>query len=372
MVLGDLGARVIKVEQPVTGDESRGWGPPFVELGDNDRKVSTYFMCANRNKESVALDLKDDCDAAAARELISRADVLIENFRPGALARMGLAAESLMKRNPRLVILSISGFGHDGPEAHRPGYDQIAQGETGLMSLTGSGPDDPQRVGVPICDLLAGINGVNGVLAALYERERNGRGQIVRTSLLAAGVSVHAFQGSRWTVAGELGRANGNHHPTIAPYGAFRCKDGAIQVAIGSETLWRTFSMELGIGVDDPRFARNTDRVAHRDQLIDLIERNFADRTREELLKQLGVLGIPAGIIRTLDEVYTWEQVRSQKLLIEVKDASGQHFSLAGPPLRFFGEDGEERSVEAHRAPPLLNDSAEAVKEMIRSTDLKA
>jgi crotonobetainyl-CoA:carnitine CoA-transferase CaiB-like acyl-CoA transferase len=319
-------------------------------------------MCANRNKESVALDLKDDGDAAAVLELVSRADVLIENFRPGALARMGLAAETLLERNPRLVILSITGFGHDGPEAHRPGYDQIAQGETGLMSLTGSGPDDPQRVGVPICDLLAGINGVTGVLAALFERERTGRGQIVRTSLLAAGISVHAFQGSRWTVGGELGRANGNHHPTIAPYGAFRCADGAIQVAVGSQTLWQKFSVELGIGVDDLRFTRNTDRVAHRRQLIDLIEKAFADRTRGDLLKTLGGLGIPAGIIRTLDEVYSWEQVRSQKLLTELKDESGRRFSLPGPPLRFFDEAGVERPVAAHRAPPSLNDSGEAVR----------
>ena len=152
-----------------------------------------------------------------------------------------------MERNPRLVVLSITGFGHDGPEGGRAGYDQIAQGEAGLMSLTGSGPDDPQRVGVPIADLLAGMYGAYGVLAALHERQRTGRGQVVRTSLLAAVVGVHAFQGTRWTVAGEVGRAQGNHHPSIAPYGLFHCRDGAVQIAVGSEGLWQRLCEGFGI-----------------------------------------------------------------------------------------------------------------------------
>ena len=160
---------------------------------------------------------------------------MVENFRSGVLERLGLGIESLQTRNPRLVVLSITGFGHDGPEGGRAGYDQIAQGEAGLMSLTGSGPDDPQRVGVPIADLLAGMYGAYGVVAALHERERTGVGTVVRTSLLAAVVGVHAFQGTRWTVAGEVRRAQGNHHPSIAPYGLFHCRDGAVQIALGSE-----------------------------------------------------------------------------------------------------------------------------------------
>jgi formyl-CoA transferase len=210
MMLGDLGARVIKVEVPGTGDDTRGWGPPFVQppdSGDGSGTESTYFLSANRNKESIALNLKSDDDREVLVDLVRRADVLVENFRTGVLDRLGLGFARLHELNPRLVILSITGFGHDGPEGGRAGYDQIAQGEAGLMSITGSGPDDPQKVGTPIADLLAGMYGAYGALAALVERGRTGKGTVVRTSLLAATVGVHAFQSTRWTVAGEVGRA---------------------------------------------------------------------------------------------------------------------------------------------------------------------
>ncbi|MDN5856857.1 MAG: CoA transferase, partial [Actinomycetia bacterium] len=238
MMLGDLGARVIKVETPAGGDDTRGWGPPFLQP-DGGRRESTYFLSANRNKESVALDLKSAEGRATLTELVRRADVLVENFRTGVLDRLGFPATRLQELNPRLVALSITGFGHDGPEGGRAGYDQIAQGEAGLMSVTGSGPQDAQRVGIPIADLLAGMFGAYGVLAALHERTRTGKGQIVRTSLLAAVVGVHGFQGTAWTVAGEIGRARGNHHPSISPYGLFRCHNGAVQIACGSEGLWQ-------------------------------------------------------------------------------------------------------------------------------------
>ena len=200
MMLGDLGARVIKIESP-SGDDTRGWGPPFLQPEGADRE-STYFLSANRNKESVVLDLKAEDDKAVLEALVRRADVLMENFRVGVLDRLGFSVERLHELNPRLVVLQITGFGHDGPEATRAGYDQIAQGEGGLMSLTGSGT--PTKVGVPIADLLAGMNGAVGVLAALHERETTGRGRVVHTSLLAGMVGVHAFQGTRWTVAHEV------------------------------------------------------------------------------------------------------------------------------------------------------------------------
>ncbi|GAA2864190.1 CoA transferase [Pseudonocardia halophobica] len=355
MVMGDLGARVIKVEVPGRGDDSRGWGPPFVGGEDSAERVATYFLAANRNKESIALDLKDAGDHAVLEALASEADVLVENFRPGVLDRLGLAPETLLARNPRLVVLSITGFGHDGPDAHRPGYDQIAQGETGLMSLTGSGPHDPQRVGVPLCDLTAGLNGATGVLAALLERTRTGRGQIVRTSLLAAGVGLHAFQGTRWTVGAELGRASGNHHPTIAPYGLFACKDGAVQIAVGSEALWRRLSDGFGFPGDDPRFDRNANRVAHRAELIDVIEAAFADRTKAELLDELDRLGVPAGAVRTLDEVYAWDQVASQRLVVTTDHPVAGRITLPGPAVRFFDADGRERTRIRHTPPPALD-----------------
>src|SRR5919199_1585355 len=242
-MLGALGARVIKVESPGAGDDTRGWGPPFVQP-DRGQRESTYFLAANRNKESIALDLKDDGDKALLAEL-----------------------------NPRLVTLSISGFGHDGPEGGRPGYDQIAQGEGGLMSVTGPEADNPQRVGVPIGDLLAGMYGAFGVVSALLERERTGRGQVIRTSLLAAIVGVHAMHGTAWTVAGQVGRAQGNHHPSIAPYGLFDCAGGKVQVACASESLWRRLCAEFGLDAEAPGMATNGERVVNREKVIDLLER---------------------------------------------------------------------------------------------------
>src|SRR5690606_36244201 len=249
MMLGDLGARVIKVETPNGGDDSRGWGPPF--LGEGEERESTYFMSANRNKESITLNLKDPEDHEVMTRLVKRADVLMENFRVGVLDRLGFSVERLHELNPRLVVLSITGFGHDGPEAQRAGYDQIAQGEAGLMSLTGI--DEPTKSGVPIADLLAGMNGAFGVVAALVERNRTGRGRVVRTSLLARVVGVRAFQGARRTMAGELPGDSGYHHPSIAPYGLFRTATGPIQLACGSESLWKKFAPALGLDPDEPR-----------------------------------------------------------------------------------------------------------------------
>src|SRR6476469_1156647 len=310
MMLCYQGARVIKVEAPGRGDDTRGWGPPFV--GEEGRREATYYLSANRNKESITLDLKDAADKDVLLALVDRADVLVENFRTGVLERLGLGIESLMERNPRLVVLSITGFGHDGPEGGRAGYDQIAQGEAGLMSLTGSGPDDPQRVGVPIADLLSGMYGAYGILAALHERDVTGKGQVVRTSLLASVVGVHAFQGTRWTVAGEVGRAQGNHHPSIAPYGLFRCRDGAVQIALGSEGLWKRFCGGFGIAPDADGLSTNQERVAQRERVIEVVEAAFADWDAEPLLARLAEGGVPAGKVRSLDEVYGWDQVASQ------------------------------------------------------------
>ena len=245
MMLGDLGARVVKVETPDGGDDSRGWGPPFV--GPQDNPISTYFLSCNRNKESVTADLKTGEGRDVFTGLVRRADVLLENFRPGVLDRLGFDLRRLQELNPRLVILSITGFGHDGPEAARAGYDQIAQGEAGLMSVTGP-PGEPTRVGLPIGDLLAGMYGAFGVLAALLDRERTGRGTVVRTSLLAAIVGVHSFQGTRWTVAHQVPEGPGNHHPSIAPYGLFHAADGPIQIAVGSEAQWRVLAPSGGAG----------------------------------------------------------------------------------------------------------------------------
>ncbi|PVZ54041.1 CaiB/BaiF CoA transferase family protein [Arthrobacter sp. H-02-3] len=361
MMLADLGARVIKVENPGTGDDTRGWGPPFV--GPEDDPQATYFLSCNRNKESIALDLKSDDGRSVLRELLERADVVIENFRPGVLDRLGFSAAEMHALNPALVVLSITGFGHDGPESRRSGYDQILQGEAGLMSLTGSGPGDPQRVGVPIADLLAGMYGAFGTLAALLQRERTGQGQIVRTSLLAALIGVHAFQGTRSTVAGEVPRAQGNHHPSIAPYGLFHCRQGRVQISVGSEKLWRTFAAEFGIDAARPEFATNADRVRNRGKVIEEVERVFSDYDAGPLLAKLNAAGIPAGKVRTLDEVYEWDQVRSQGLVIDVEHKVLGTVSLPGPPLRFFGPaDTTETTLKAHTAPPLLGQDGDRIR----------
>jgi crotonobetainyl-CoA:carnitine CoA-transferase CaiB-like acyl-CoA transferase len=376
MMLGDLGARVIKIESPGRGDDSRGWGPPFrvpTDEGDaagsatDEGAESTYFLSCNRNKESVVLDLKTAADRDTLLRLVTVADVVVENFRPGVLERLGLGTDTLLEHNPGLVVLSITGFGHDGPASTRAGYDQIAQGEGGLMSLTGSGPGDAQKVGVPIADLLAGMYGAYGVLAALHERSHTGRGQVVRTSLLAAVVGVHAFQGTRWTVAGEVGDAQGNHHRSIAPYGLFHCRDGAVQIAAGSEALWGRLCTAFGLDPAEPGLATNAERVASREQLIERIEGVFAAWDAEPLLAHLDAAGVPAGRVRTVDEVYGWEQTASQGLLLDVEHASLGRIRLPGPPLRFFDPDGTETTRRAHAAPPTLDADGQSVREWLRT-----
>ena len=369
MMFADLGARVIKVETPQGGDDSRGWGPPFV--GDPKDRDSTYFMSCNRNKESVTADLKSDAGKDLLRRLVKHADVLCENFRPGVLDRLGFSVEELHEINPGLVIMSITGFGHDGPEGGRAGYDQIAQGEAGLMSLTGPGPEEPTKVGVPIGDLLAGMYGAFGVLAALLERSRTGRGQVVRTSLLAAIVGVHAFQGTRYTVAGDVPRAIGNHHPAIAPYGLFHTATAPVQVAVGSEGLWRRFAPVADLDVDDPRFADNSERVAHREDLIAAIEATFTKAPAEEWLEKLAEAGVPAGKVRTLDDVFTWEQALSQGLLVDVEHPVGGTVQLPGPPLR-FDNNSYSGGREKHLAPPRLGEHNESVRAWLDEMDQQA
>ncbi len=365
MLLGDLGARVIKVES-AAGDDTRAWGPPWADTDahEDGPRDSTYFLSANRNKESIVLDLKAEDDEALLERLVTRADVLLENFRVGVMDRLGLGFDRLHQLNPRLVIGSITGFGHDGPEAGRAGYDQIAQGEGGLMSVTGV--EIPTKVGVPIADLLAGMNLAYGVAAALHERDRTGVGRVVRTSLLAGVVGVHAFQGTRWTVGGEVPGLSGVHHPAIAPYGMFATATAPIQVSIGSEGLWRRFATVIDTDAEQARFATNQQRVAHRDDLVDVIETAFAARDAEHWLAALHDAGIPAGKVRSLDDVYTWEQTRSQGLLIEVEHPSYGTLSLPGSPLRF--DDQPFSGGRAHHAaPPMLDEHGAVLREWLES-----
>jgi formyl-CoA transferase len=351
-MLGDLGARVIKIESP-DGDDSRRWGPPFVG-GE-----STYFLSINRNKESVVLDLKTDDGTSALAALIERADVLIENFRVGTLARLGFDDARIQEINPRAILLSITGFGHDGPEATRPGYDQIAQGEAGLMSVTGSDPGDPQRVGIPISDVLAGMNGAFGIVAALFDREKTGQGTIIRTSLLAATIGAHVYQGTAQTVAGVSGTARGNHHPSLAPYGLFHCADSHVQIAVGTEGHWAALCRVLTIE-PDPRVDTNAGRVTYVDELIAVINGALSTRKVGEVLDALTVAGVPAGKVRSMDEVYSWDQTRSQGLVVSVDHSTLGPIDIPGPPLRWF-DGATEVTPTHHTAPPTLGEHTNAV-----------
>ena len=352
MMLGDLGARVIKVESP-GGDDSRHWGPPFVD-GE-----STYFLSVNRNKESVVLDLKTDDGRAALDALIERADVLIENFKVGTLARLGFSEARIRELNPRVVILSVTGFGHDGPEAVRAGYDQIAQGEAGLMSVTGSSPDDPQRVGVPISDVLAGLYGAFGIVAALFDREKTGVGTTVRTSLLAATVGAHVYQGTAQTVGHVTGAPRGNHHPSLAPYGLVHASDGHIQIAVGTEGHWAALCAVLGIEQAE-KFSTNAFRVTRHAELVETLNNALASRTSADVLAELEKAGVPAGKIRTMAEVYDWEQTRSQGLVVDVEHATLGTIQIPGPALRWFDESGEVTPTR-HLAPPTLGQHTEGI-----------
>lgn len=364
MMLADMGARVIKVESPA-GDDSRRWGPPWIGAGAD--RESTYFLSVNRNKESVVLDLTAAADRLVLDDLVRRADVLVENFRVGRLARLGYPIERLWRLNPSLILLSITAFGHDGPAASRAGYDQIVQGEAGLMSLTGDALSGPTKVGVPIADVLAGMNAAFGVLCALVERERTGRGRIVRTSLLASVVGALSFQATRWTVAGEVPGPAGTHHPAIAPYGAFRAADGVLQVACGSEALWRAFASCLGLDAEDSRFADNDSRVRRRAELTVEIEQILHSAPAAVWIKRLDDAGVPVGRIRTLEEVFEWEQTASQGLLVDVDDPRFGTLRLPGPTIRF--DDLAHAGGRAqHDAPPALGGHTAQIKQWLRDT----
>ena len=309
MVLADLGADVIKIEPGPTGDMSRTWGP-------FDRGVSTYYLSCNRNKRGMCIDLRNPEGLATIRQLIDDADVVIENFKPGTLENMGLGYEVLSARNPRLVMGSINAFGADGPMSSWPGFDQIAQGYSGLMSLTGFVDGDPTRTGTAIGDLTSGMWLVTAVRAALLERERTGRGQHVGTSLLASLVGLLSVHGQRYLSLGDVPRRTGNAHSVIAPYGVFQTKDGPLNLAPITSAMWGRLCVLLDLPElpDDPRFATNEARVERRDELREILESRLKTRSKREWTSLFVDAGLPAGPINTLDEVFDDPQVLHSQL----------------------------------------------------------
>jgi crotonobetainyl-CoA:carnitine CoA-transferase CaiB-like acyl-CoA transferase len=299
MLLGDLGADVVKVEHPDGGDETRAWGPPF--HGEH----STYFLAVNRNKRSVALDLKDEQGRRAARALAGRADVLVENFKAGALERLGLGFEELGRDNPRLVWCSISGFGGEAG-AELPGYDFLVQAMSGLMSITGPPGGQPTKVGVALVDVLTGLYAFGGVLAAVAERDRTGRGQRVEVSLLGSALASLVNQASSYLCTGRPPRAMGNRHPSITPYETLATADRPLVVAVGNDGQFARLCRVLGLpeAAADPRFATNADRVRHRDELAALLERALAARGAADWVAALAGAGVPCGLVNDVGEAF--------------------------------------------------------------------
>lgn len=296
MLLADLGAEVVKVERPGTGDDTRAWGPPYAADGQ-----STYFHSVNRNKRSVAIDLRSPDGLAEARTLALRADVLVENFKPGNLDRLGLGYDALAVENPGLVYCSISGFG-SGAGASLPGYDLLVQAMGGLMSITGPGPGHPTKVGVALVDVITGLHAVYGILAALRHRDRTGEGQHVEVNLLSSLLSALVNQSSAYVAAGVVPEILGNDHPSIAPYSVYQAADRSLVIAVGNDGQFRALVDVLGCPelADDARFATNPARVANRDPLRELLESALAGRTASEWQEKLTQAGVPCGVVNDL------------------------------------------------------------------------
>jgi crotonobetainyl-CoA:carnitine CoA-transferase CaiB-like acyl-CoA transferase len=299
MLLADLGAEVIKVERPGVGDDTRAWGPPHVD-GE-----AVYYLSVNRNKRSVALDLGDPDDLAAARELARRADVLVENFRPGLMARYGLDYEKVRADNPGLVYCSVSGFG-SGAGASLPGYDLLGQAVGGLMSITGPGPGEPTKAGVALVDVLAGLHAGMGILAALRHRDATGEGQLVEVNLLSTLLSSMVNQSANHLMAGVVPGIMGNRHPSVAPYEVFPAADRPIVLAVGNDRQFAALAQAVGLPglATDPRFASNTARVGHVVELADLLGEKLRARTADEWFELLTPLGVPCGPVNTLAEAF--------------------------------------------------------------------
>jgi crotonobetainyl-CoA:carnitine CoA-transferase CaiB-like acyl-CoA transferase len=352
MLLGDLGADVIKIEKPVVGEDGRSAGPPFFD------GVSAFFLSANRNKRSLTLDIKRPEGQETFRRLADTADVVIENFRPGVMDALGIGYATMSERNPRIIYCSISGFGVDGPFADRPGLDQIIQGFSGLMSVTGFEGGDPVRVGIPIADLLTGLYGAYGVLAALQARERTGCGQIVNTSLLEAMVGTMGFQAVRYLNGGGVPPPAGNHHPINAPYGVFRAKDGYLTLGATGDKRWTQFCrlLDREEWLEDPRFKTNGDRFANRLVLQELINEKLQERTVDEWERFFNEAGIPAGPVYAMDGAMDHPQTRHRKMVVERQHPILGTVSLLGLPVKFSQTPGD-----VHRIPPALGEHTDEI-----------
>ena len=352
MLLGDMGARVIKIEHPGRGDDTRAWGPPFVH-GE-----SAYFLSINRNKESVTLDFKHPEGRAVLDRLIAQADVVVENFRPGTLAKRGLDYDTLAQKHPRLVYCSISGFGQDGPKRDRPGYDAVVQAEGGLMSVTGAADGPPYRLGVAIADLVAGLLAAQGVTLALFARERTGRGQQVDIAMLDGVAALLSYQAGIFFATGDAPRRMGNRHPTIVPYETFEAADGEFVLAVGNDEQFRRFCQVAGAAeiADDERFATNPARVRNYDVFRPRIAAILRRRTRAEWMTALTASGVPCGSVRDVAEVLSDPHLEARRMIEVVEHAAAGSMRVLGVPIKLSDTPGRVRT-----APPTLGQHTTAV-----------
>ena len=352
MQLADMGARVIKIERPGRGDDTRAWGPPFV-AGE-----SSYFLSLNRNKESVAVDFKHPDGRAALDALLQRADVLVENFSPGTLARLGLGFDELSARYPRLIYCSITGYGSTGPNKDRPGYDAVAQAEGGLMSVTGPGDGDAYRLGVAIADITAGLLATQGILLALVARGTTGRGQHVDVSLLDAVASLLTYQAGIYFTTGHPPSRMGNRHPSIAPYDTFPAADGILVLAVGNDGQWQTFCRIAGLTAlaDDGRYATNDGRVHHYASLRPVLEGVLRQRPRHAWIDALVGAGVPCASVRSLDEVFADPQLLSRGMVEHLQHPSVGALRVLGVPVKLSATPGVVSSP-----PPRLGEHTSGV-----------
>ena len=346
MLLGDLGADVIKVEVPGRGDDTRQWGPPFTPQGE-----SAYFLSANRNKRSLTLNLKSEQGLNILRELIASGDVLIENFRAGTLEGWGLDYDALQQLRPGLIYCTITGYGYTGPYSQRPGYDFIVQAMSGFMSVTGPAEGEPFRAGVAIADLASGIFACNAVLASLFARERSGRGQRIDISLLDCQLALMSYVASNYLVSGEPPKRYGNAHPNIVPYEVFRGSDDYFAFAAGNDAQWAKFCRQVDHAewATDPRFASNPARLENRVVLVGLLNELFAGRPVAEWLTLCEQIGLPAGPINSIDRVLADPQILARGMRLEVAHATEGNLPILGSPLAI-----PTAPAEVRRAPPTL------------------
>lgn len=360
-ILGDLGADVIKVENPDGGDDTRGWGPPFMPDEAGGEGDAAYYLCANRNKRSIAVNLREAEGQAIIRQLAAQSDVVIENYKTGGLKRFGLDYESLKQDNPSIVYCSVTGFGQTGPSAHLPGYDFLIQAMGGLMSVTGE--DEPVKVGVPIVDLFTGVYAAGAILAALVARDQGRGGQYIDMALFDVQAAMLANQACNYLVGGKVPGRMGNRHPNIVPYQDFPTADGRIAVAVGADRQFRAFAAVLGRPewADDPRYARNAARVEYREELCGEIASIMRHKTSDEWRAGLDAAGIPCGPIQGLDGVFSEPQARARELAFQMNVTGSGAATLVANPMRL-----SQTPPQYTKAPPRFAEhTAEVLQERL-------